>query len=60
MNNGPQRCHDWLNTLGLRQDLTYQPANHFWPLQFAETGLLLGLTAVLVGFCFWWTRRRLS
>ena len=49
----------WLDTLGLRQELTYQPANHFWPLQWTETDILVVATVLLAGFCFWWTRRRL-
>jgi hypothetical protein len=39
---------------------TYQPASHYWPLQWAETGVYLALAAALVGFAFWWVRRRLS
>jgi hypothetical protein len=38
---------------------TYQPASHYWPLQWAETGLYLGIAVALIGFCFWWIRRRL-
>ena len=53
-------CLDRLTTEGYRQQLVYQPAGHFWPLQWAETGLYLGASALLAGFCFWWTRRRLS
>jgi hypothetical protein len=53
-------CEDWIASLGLRQDLTYHPANHFWPLQLAETGILVGIALLLAGFCFWWTRRRLT
>jgi hypothetical protein len=56
----PQACKEWVDTLGLRQDLTYQPANHFWPLQWVETGILLAAALLLTGFCFWWLRRRLS
>jgi ABC-type transport system involved in multi-copper enzyme maturation permease subunit len=36
----------------------YQPASHFWPLQLAETGLFLGLAALLIGFAAWWTHER--
>jgi hypothetical protein len=36
---GPETCLNWLGTLGLRQSLVYQPASHFWPLQWAETGI---------------------
>ncbi len=36
----------------------YHPASHFWPLQLTETGLFLGLAAVLVAFAAWWTHER--
>lgn len=58
--HAPNACQDWVGTLGLRQDLTYQPGNHFWPLQWAETGVLLAVAVLLAGFCFWWARRRLT
>jgi len=50
-------CTQWVGTLGLRQDLTYHPASHFSPLQWTETGIFVGVAALLVGFCFVWTRR---
>jgi hypothetical protein len=56
----PQVCTDWVGSLGLRQDLTYHPANHFWSLQWTETGIFLAIAVLLAGFCFWWTRRRLT
>jgi ABC-type transport system involved in multi-copper enzyme maturation permease subunit len=56
-NQGPDTCLNWVGTLGLRQDLVYQPASHFWPLQWAETGIFVALAAALVAFCFWWVRR---
>ena len=40
--------------------LTYQPTGHYWPLQWGELGIFAGAALVLVGFCFWWLRRRLS
>lgn len=58
--HGPRSCMDWIGTLGLRQDITYQPANHFWPLQWVETGIFVAVAALLVGFCFRWTRRHLT
>ena len=58
--NGPTTCLDWIGTLGLRQDITYQPASHFWALQWAETGIFVALAALLAGFCFWFTRRHLT
>jgi hypothetical protein len=56
----PRACEEWVDSLGLRQDLTWHPADHFWPLQWAETGLFIGIAVLLAGFCFWWTRRRLT
>jgi hypothetical protein len=37
--------------------VVYQPASHFWPLQLTETGLFLGLAALLIAFAAWWTTR---
>jgi hypothetical protein len=54
----PHACEQWVATLGLRQDLTYHPADHFWPLQWVESGIFLAAAALLTGFCFWWIRRR--
>jgi hypothetical protein len=56
----PQVCTDWVGSLGLRQDLTYHPANHFWSLQWTEAGIFVAIAVLLAGFCFWWTRRRLT
>jgi hypothetical protein len=58
--SGPETCLDWLGTLGLREDISYHPAEHFWPLQWTETGIFVAIAGVLIGFCFWWTRRRLT
>ena len=55
-----QACRDWVGSLALRQDLTYHPANHFWSLQWTEAGILIAIAVLLAGFCFWWTRRRLT
>ena len=58
--SGFTTCQDWIATLGLRQELTYHPASNFWPLQWTETGILIAIAVLLAGFCFWWTRRRLT
>ena len=39
-------------------EAVYQPASHFWPLQLTETGLFVGLAALLVAFAAWWTHER--
>jgi hypothetical protein len=59
-NQGADACLNWVSSLGLRQNLTYQPGSHFWPLQLAETGIFVTAAVLLAGFCFWWTRRRLT
>ncbi|GGS69971.1 transporter [Streptomyces badius] len=53
-------CLADLGALGYRQQVTYQPAGNFWALQWAETGLYLGLALALTGFCAWWIRRRVT
>jgi ABC-2 family transporter protein len=40
--------------------VVYQPDSHFWPLQLTETGLFIGVAAILILFAAWWTRRRTS
>jgi hypothetical protein len=57
-NHSPRACEQWVATLGLRQDVTYHPASHFWPLQWVESGLFLAAAVVLIGFCYWWIRQR--
>jgi hypothetical protein len=52
-----QEC---LDKLHIRQVITYQPTNRYWPFQMYETAIFVGLALVLAGFCFWWFRRRLS
>jgi hypothetical protein len=53
----PQVCGGALGKLGYRQETTFHPASHFWPLQWQESGLLLALALGIVGLCFWWIRR---
>jgi hypothetical protein len=42
----------------LHQSVTYQPASHYWPLQWYETGIFLALAGALSCTSFWWIRRR--
>ncbi|WP_353951927.1 ABC transporter permease subunit [Knoellia sp. S7-12] len=53
-------CFSRLASEGYQQRVVVQPVSHFWPLQWAETGLYAGASALLAGLAFWWTRRRLS
>ena len=53
-------CFARLADLGYRQRVTYQPAGRYWALQAYETAIFLALALALIGFCFWWLRRRLS
>jgi hypothetical protein len=57
-NSTPQQCSNWLDSLHLRQLVTYQPASRFWPLQLIETGIYLFLAAGLAWLCTWQVRRR--
>jgi ABC-type transport system involved in multi-copper enzyme maturation permease subunit len=38
----------------------YQPGDRFWTFQTIESGILLVLTAVLLGFAVYWVTRRVS
>ena len=52
-----QACFGRLTSDGYGQRTTYQPASHYWALQWRETGLLLAGSAALAGACFWRVRR---
>ena len=43
---------------GIRVAENYQPASHYWPLQWSETGMFLALALALAGYCFWRLNRR--
>jgi hypothetical protein len=40
--------------------VTYQPASHYWTLQWAEVGVYAGAAILLGATCAWWIRRRIS
>ena len=44
----------------LRELLTYQPATRYWPFQWYEAAVFVGLGLVLAGACLWWIRHRLG
>jgi hypothetical protein len=48
-----------MDSLGIREDITYQPTSRYWPIQWTETGIFLALAAMLAGFCYWRVGRRL-
>jgi hypothetical protein len=58
--SGIATCLSRLSDAGYQQHQTYQPPSRFWPLQWAETGLFLAVSALLAGFSFWRVHRRLS
>jgi hypothetical protein len=45
-------CPDYINSLHLRQTVTYQPLSRYWPLQWYETALYLAVALILAGLCF--------
>ena len=54
----PAQIGACLSKYDLHEAMTYQPASHYWPLQWIETGIFTVLAGVLSGSCFWWIRRR--
>jgi hypothetical protein len=57
-----QACNDYIESLHLRQTVTYQPASRYWAFQWTETAiyLALSLALALAGFSFWWINRNRS
>jgi hypothetical protein len=57
-----QVLQECLNKVGTSYHLvlTYQPANHFWGMQWVELGAYLAAALILVGCSVWWVRKRLS
>jgi hypothetical protein len=38
--------------------LSYQPASHYWPLQWLEAGIFVGLAVLAAAGCYWLITRR--
>ena len=55
-----QACNDYIESLHLRQTVTYQPASRYWAFQWIETAIYLALALALAGFSFWWIHRNRS
>jgi hypothetical protein len=64
--NGPpppppeNRWVSCLDSQGMREAISYQPASRYWPFQWIETGFYLTLALTLTGYCFGRLRRRPS
>ena len=59
ISKGITPCLNLIASKGYRQESTYHLPSQFWRLQWTEAALYAGATAGLVGFCFWWLRRRI-
>jgi hypothetical protein len=53
---GLQDCVAKIGTT-YHQALAYQPASHYWPLQWCELAIFLGAALVLAAACLWRIRR---
>lgn len=45
-------CQAYIESLHLRQAVSYQPASRYWDFQWIETGIYLALALILAGLCF--------
>ena len=54
-----QACFDRLADEGYRQQVSYHPADHYWALQWRETGVMFA-GALLLGAIAFWRVKRLS
>jgi hypothetical protein len=54
--NALQDCVAKIGTT-YHQALAYQPASHYWPLQWCELAIFLGAALVLAAACLWRIRR---
>jgi hypothetical protein len=57
---GSTALNNCVASQGIRVAESYQPASHYWPLQWSETGMFLALALALAGYCFWRLNRRRS
>jgi hypothetical protein len=40
--------------------VSYQPASHYWGLQWEETVVFVAMALALLGFSFWWVHHRIG
>ena len=61
---GRDQIAGWLESCqtanGFVRHFEYQPASRYWPLQFAETGLVGVIGIALIGWTVWYWLRRLE
>jgi hypothetical protein len=57
-----QALQDCVTKIGAtyHEVVTYQPASHYWPLQWYELAIYLAATTLLAGVALWWVRRRVA
>jgi hypothetical protein len=58
LNKDITSCLNLIAAKGYRQQSTYHLPSQFWQMQWTEAAVYAGASAGLVGFCFWWLRRR--
>ncbi len=56
----PTAIHECIDKLSatFHTLVTYQPADRFWPFQWAELVIFLVAALALCGLTYWWVRRR--
>jgi hypothetical protein len=57
-NPKPDALVSCMSRQGYLLSVTYQPAGRFWAFQGIETGIYVGLAAILLGVAFWVIKRR--
>jgi len=57
---GPAQLQGCLNKISatFHTVVSYQPADRFWPFQWAEMGIFLAAALALCGLTYWWLRRQ--
>jgi hypothetical protein len=48
----PQACAAYIESLHLRQTVTYQPASRYWAFESIETAIYVAVALLLAGLCF--------
>jgi hypothetical protein len=48
---GSRACNAYVESLHLRQTVTYQPASRYWAFQCIETAIYLAFALILAGLC---------